>query len=539
MAARRTFFTLDEYGNARRLAHYFGSKFRYVEAWGTFIAWDGHCWVQDPHGIRVQALAKRTVEQIKEEAKNCDNEDVKKALHAHAKASRTRSKTSAMVDLVKSEPGVCIDHTKLDADPWLLNTGNKTVNLKTNTYYDPKPSDLITKMTPVKFDPKAKAPKWESFLNVVLPDPDVRKFLQQFMGYCLTGLVTERVFVVLYGTGKNGKSVFLQVLHKMLKGYAVPAPPNLLMSRDNESHPVEVAALFGARVAIAPEVKKGSMFDEEKVKRLTGNDPITARRMHENFWEFEPTFKLLIAANHQPVVRDDSPSFWDRIALVPFTVRIDDKKEDRGLLEKLKKELPGILAWALRGCAAWRAHGSLVLPDVVKDATKQYQEVEDKIGKFLEDRCVFGVVDRETGRGRIVTNDALALAIRNWCERNNVQVFGERSLGARLIERGCVRAHNIGPRKQRGWQGVSVNSPGRVSGAEGDSGDTTRPISPVRPSRTTTTATTSSPLPQLLDRPSLSSKVSGAQVISISRSIKRAAVKHKKKTKKPEDGATT
>ena len=461
-------FATTDLGNAERLVFSAKEDFRYIPAWGKYLTWNGRSWEEDTGGIATLRLAKAALQVIKRQAVEATSEEKKKRYFKWYVQSQARPRLEAMVALAKAEPGVVASHNDLDKNPWLLNVKNGTLNLDTGKMQPHAQIHMLTRLAPVKYDPKAKAPRWDRFLKTVLPDAEVRLFVQKFIGYALTGQVTERMFVVFFGGGRNGKSVFLRVIQKMLGPYAVSAAPGLLMSKETEAHPTEVADLFGTRLAIASEVKKGRTFDEEQVKRLTGNNQLKARRMREDFWEFEPTHKLMLAANHKPKVRDASDSFWDRIALVPFAVRIKDKDIDRDLLTKLNAELSGVLTWAVEGCALWRKQG-LKIPEAIRVATQEYREGEDKVGRFIEERCTKGPL-------AVATNKELARAIKKWCEANNVYVFSERDLAERLVDLGCERKAKIGPQKDRGWAGIALKTSSERSWDSGDSGDTNPPI---------------------------------------------------------------
>lgn len=463
----RAFATTDV-GNAERLVFSAGEDFRYIPAWGEYIVWSGRHWERDIGGVRMLRHAKEALGVIKRQASEAADEKKKKNFFKWYHQSQARSRLEAMVALARAETGVVASHAELDRKPWLLNVKNGTLDLKTGKLSPHAQNDMLTRTAPVKFDARAKAPRWDRFLKTVLPDPAVRRFVQKFIGYALTGQVTERMFVVFFGGGRNGKSVFLRVIQTMLGPYAASAAPGLLMSKETEGHPTEIADLFGIRLAIASEVKKGRTFDEEQVKRLTGNDQLKARRMREDYWEFEPTHKLMLAANHKPKVRDASDSFWDRIALIPFSVRIKDKDIDRDLLTKLQAELPGVLAWAVAGCALWRKEG-LPIPEAVAAATKEYREGEDKVGRYLNERCVFGP-------RHVATNEELSKSIKRWCENNNVYIFSDKDLAERLLDRSCERRTNLGEKKQRGWSGVALKTSSNTSGDSGDVGDGKPPM---------------------------------------------------------------
>lgn len=470
----RVRFGNDDVGNAERLVFYFGHEFRYVPAWDEFLIWQGTHWKKDARQLGIMRLMKLTTEKIRQEAsalKGDAQAKRKKPLFAWANHSRQRSRLEAAISLVRSEDGVCVDLDALDKNTWVFNCQSGTIDLRTGELKKHAQRDLLTKISPVRFDPEAKAPRWERWLQQILPEPGVRDYLQRFIGYCLTGQVTERQFVILYGGGRNGKSLLINVLRYILGPYCGPMAPGLLMSRDNEAHPAEVADLFGLRLATSSETKLGRAFDEEQLKRMTGNEELKARLMRENFWSFFPTHKLLLAVNHRPRVRDVTESFWDRAALIPFNVRIAKEKVDKDLFQKLKAEASGILAWMVRGCLEWQRRG-LGMPPEIKQATDEYREAEDIVGRFLRECVEFGPT-----RAYVTTNGGLMKKMKEWCDGLNLYAPGERTVAERLLSLGASRIVNIGSKKERGWRGLRLRTSSEVLGDWKAKGDTIPPMS--------------------------------------------------------------
>lgn len=453
--ADRPTFEQTDHGNAERLVYYYGERIKYVEKWQIWLVWSGRVWERDPSNVRIMALAMRAKERIRDEIAAA-RAKFRPPLRRWLKQSGSRGRLEAMIGLAKALPDMTVQHERLDQHPFLLNCRNGTVNLKTGSLREHQPADLLTKMIDVEYNPAAEAPRFVKFLKKVMPHRDVRLFLQRFAGYCSTGDVGERMFVVLFGGGRNGKSVFLRVLQKALGPYATSAAPGLLMAKQQDAHPAEIADLQGARLAVASEVRKGRVFDEEAVKRLTGNDTLKARFMRENFWEYDPTFKLLIAANHKPRVRDASDSFWDRIALVGFNVRIAKNKVDGTLQTKIVAgELQGVLAWIVRGCQMWQEKG-LNPPETVQAATKSYRDSEDMIGQFLTERCELKPEEADMKGSPFTPTSLIMRAAKKWCIRNNHKyVFSEKDLAERLAEAGCVLTRS---KSARGWRGITLLS---------------------------------------------------------------------------------
>jgi putative DNA primase/helicase len=291
-----------------------------------------------------------------------------------------------MLALAATEPEVALRGGDFDRDPWLLNVANGTLDLRTGALRLHRPEDQLTKVAPVAYDAAATAPRWERFLREVTgDDPAMIAFLQRSVGYGLTGNTGEECVFFLYGTGANGKTKFLETLRALLGDYALNANFAMLLDmgkRSSAAASPDIARLRGARFVTAVEAPGGKPFDETVVKQIVGGDTLTARHLYHEEFEFVPAFKLFLAANHKPPVREQTEGFWRRMRLVPFTVTIPEEARDPELLAKLKAELPGILNWALAGCAAWRESG-LQPPAVVMRATAAYREENDVIAEWI------------------------------------------------------------------------------------------------------------------------------------------------------------
>jgi putative DNA primase/helicase len=247
------------------------------------------------------------------------------------------------------------------------------------------PADLITKIAPAA--PSGSASTWLAFLDRVTGgDQELVDYLQRVAGYCLTGSTQEHALFFLYGTGANGKSTFLNAITGAVGDYHRAAPIETFTSSNTDRHPTDLAGLRGARLVTAIETEEGRRWAESRIKALTGGDPIPARFMRQDFFEFTPQFKLIIAGNHKPGLRSVDEAIRRRFNLIPFTVTIPEAERDPGLGEKLQAELPGILAWMIKGCTLWQQQG-LNPPRIVTDATAAYLESEDAIAAWIEDCC--------------------------------------------------------------------------------------------------------------------------------------------------------
>ncbi len=336
--------------NARRFVRLHGENVRYCHPWNKWFVWDGARWRQDDRG-QVEQLAKSVPDSIFIAA-NANNDPA--TIRFAAKAASAVS-IRAMLALATSELGIPVLPTDLNRHPMLLNVANGTLDLRTGRLRPPDRADLLTQLCPVEFHPEAHCTVWDRFLEGILARRQpLIDYIQRLAGYSLTGLTTEQILGILYGVGSNGKTTLLNELLNVLGGdYAMQANRDLLIVKRGESHPTELAALFGKRLVVTIETDDGRRLAEGLVKQLTGSDKITARRMREDFWQFDPTHKVLLATNHKPEVRGTDHAIWRRLRLIPFDVVIPDEHQDKDLPLKLEAERAGILAWAVQGCLAW------------------------------------------------------------------------------------------------------------------------------------------------------------------------------------------
>jgi len=420
-------FHLTDLGNSERLVAQHGNRLRYCYAWNRWLVYDQGYWRDDRPGL-VVALAKETVRSIYKEAADEPDDKKRAAIASWAKASESHSRINAMVAL--SQSALPIDHTAFDRDPWLLNCQNGTVDLRSGILRPHQANDWITRQVPVAYDKTATCPTWYAFLTSVLPNnAEMIAFLQRVAGYSATGSVREQCLFFLHGSGSNGKSTFLRTVQTVLGAYAMQAKSELLLAKRDADHPTEVADLFSKRLVVTIEVEDGRRFAEALLKQLTGGDKIRARRMREDHWEFDPTHKILLAANHRPVIRGTDHAIWRRIHLIPFEVKIPDEAQDKNLPDKLQAELPGILSWLVAGCLDWQ-RGGLRVPDAVRDATENYRAQMDVVAQHLADCCECGPTFTERAGDLYRSYNA-------YCEANGEKtVLSQRRYGESLTERG-------------------------------------------------------------------------------------------------------
>ncbi len=359
---------------AIRFAELHAGDLRYVAAWSRWMIYDGGRWQVDD-SLRAIDLARRVCREASAECKD--------PRLASALAS---AKTVAAVEkLAKADRRLAATVDQWDADPWLLNTPDAVIDLRTGRGRNHRPDDYLTKLTAV--GPGGRCPTWHGFLDRVTGgDRELQAFLQRMAGYAITGMTSAHALFFLYGTGANGKSVFINALAGILADYHRSAPMDTFTDSKSDRHPTDLAMLHGARLVTAVETEEGRRWAESRIKALTGGDKIAARFMRQDFFEFTPAFKLLIAGNHKPGLRSIDEAIRRRFNLVAFAVTIPPNERDVALGETLKAEWPGILAWMIDGCAEWQRRG-LDPPAIVTEATAAYLEAEDALAAWIDEAC--------------------------------------------------------------------------------------------------------------------------------------------------------
>lgn len=357
---------------ALRFADRHADDLRYVAAWGKWLHWTGTKWALDDTLLAFD----RSRAICREAAMACNQPKIA--------SNVARAATVAAVErLARADRRHAATADQWDVNPFLLNTPDGVVDLRTGKTGVHEPSDYFTKITSVS--PHGQCPTWHGFLHrITAGDGDLQNFLQRVAGYSLSGDTSAHALFFLYGTGANGKSVFIDTLSGVLGDYHRTAPIETFTASSGDKHPTDIAGLRGARLVTSVETEEGRRWAESRIKQLTGGDKIAARFMRQDFFEFTPQFKLLIAGNHRPGLRSVDEAIRRRFHLVPFTVTIPLEERDDKLKEKLKAEWPGILAWALIGCMDWQ-EGGLSPPPAVLAATKAYLEAEDAMALWLEE----------------------------------------------------------------------------------------------------------------------------------------------------------
>jgi putative DNA primase/helicase len=474
-----------ELANARRLVRDHGHNLLY--SGGKWMAWDGRRWAEDRTGqaaryakrvadaLGMEAEARATKAEaevtrlrkdlkiVRKPASGGRAEEVAAALEGperelkaaeadrvHARMTALRRGLDAMLALASTEEGVAVLPEAFDADPMLLNAENGVIDLKTGQLLPHDRGRLISKQAGTSLDPEMATPLWDKFIDdITRGDRELARYLQRVAGLCLTGETKEQAFLIFYGTGSNGKSTFTNTLLGVLGDYGMTASASILERQHNEQHPTGLTDFQGKRLVAASENDKGKQLNAALVKMLTGGEKIRARKMGQDFYEYDSTAKFIIFGNAKPEISGGDDGIWRRVGLVPFLARFEDgKSRDKDLPEKLKAERPGILAWAVRGALDWQKNG-LRPPAVVTEATKEYRAEQDPVHRFIEERCV-------KGAGLWVKSSVLYDAYRQWASPGADSDYGvlrSNQFKESLAEKGYTPV-----RKKTGvlWQGINL-----------------------------------------------------------------------------------
>lgn len=389
--------------------------------------------------------------KAKTDAERRELTDKAARITSQARAAQNKGKLEAMLALAATRPRIAISQEKLDDDDMLLACKNGAIDLESGAFRNARAEDYCTKQAGAAFMggwEEVDCTTWRRFLEEVQPDENARAWLQRFAGYCLTGRTGEQIMTVFYGTGANGKSVFVETLKKVLGSYAVAAQFETFVERKNEGVRNDLARLDKARLVVAQEGQEGARLDEGVIKQMTGDDEITARFLHREFFTFKPRFKVVLVSNHKPVITGSDHGIWRRVVLVPWPVTIPTEKRDRDLLNKLLAEMPGILAWCLEGLAKYLECGLQPLPKSIARATSDYKRDSDTIGLWLDDCCLLD------SQATTPASD-LYSKYTSWATSNGHRPVSAKTLGDRLRERGLIPVREAG---KRAWAGIALTA---------------------------------------------------------------------------------
>jgi putative DNA primase/helicase len=434
-------FDLTEDGLALAFAKAHQDLLRYDHTRRAWFQWTGKSWRHDE--TRLAFSWSRGI---------CRKLGQGSDVSAKTSAILAKASTAAAVErFAQSDPALAVTSAIWDRDPFLLGTPEGTVDLRTGNLREPTPEDYITKLTAVSPAAAPDCPLWLAFMEQVTgADRDLTRFLRQWCGYCLSGDVTEHALLFAHGPGGNGKGVFLNTVRNIFGGYASNAAMDTFTASTTDKHPTDLAMLRGARLVTASETEDGRAWAESRIKSLTGGDPITARFMRQDFFEYSPQFKLTIIGNHKPVLRNVDDAARRRFNIVPFLFK--PKTVDRELESKLRAEWPGILRWMIDGCLDWQMHG-LVRPGVVTEATAEYFSEQDTVNQWVEECCILAA-------GQF---DTLAVLFKSWTEyalANGEKPGTTKWFSQTVAKLGCEPVKNTpGAHGKRGFMGIGVRLP--------------------------------------------------------------------------------
>jgi len=437
-------YELTDDGNAQRFADQHGHRVRWYEAENAWWFFDGRRWKKDDEK-RVLGFARETAREIYREAANCVEDDRRTKLATHAKSSSSANKIEAMLRLVKSD--LAITAAMFDRDNFKLNCLNGTLDLRTGELSLHQANDFITKLVSVNYEPQAEAPRFIQFLNKIFAGKQsLIEFVQQVLGYSMSGSVIEHKIFICYGLGQNGKSTLFNIVCEILNEYATETDPHLLLTKRHTGGgpSEEIYMLRGVRLATTIETNEDVRLDEARTKKLVSEDMILARPLHGHYAQFPPTHKLFMITNHKPHIRSQSLAMWRRIVLIPFNVIIPKDEKDLKFLDKLRTEKEGILAWLVSGYLAWQKNDGLPEQLDVTEATKTYKNEEDTLEKFI-DECCQRVPSAQTSAS------VLFAEFYRWCEKNYAPKPDIAAFKNRMEEKGFTHKRT---KKGNVWLGI-------------------------------------------------------------------------------------
>ncbi len=447
---------LTDGGNSTRFVLMHSHRVRYNHSIDAWLIWNGQIWRVD-ETRQVHELAREVVGTMYEVAAATPDEDQRKRLAKHALDSDSQGRREAMIRGASSNQSIGTTNDMLDTYPGQLNTPSGTVDLTTGEVKEHDRDELQSRITRCAVGPEGSCPLWETFMEWFQPDPEVREWVQRLVGYSVHGSIGENVFPFFHGSGGNGKNVFMDTIRHVLGNYAVSSGGSLLEYRRERGHSTELATLEGYRLVTASEVEEGQRMSTANIKKITGDEHITARRLYQDDREFRNVTSLWLAANDKPRVGSMDDAIWRRLRLIECASQITDEMKDPKLTDKLKAEGEGILAWIIVGARAYNANG-LKPPAAVIASTNEYRAESNPLLQWAEAECHVGNMNNWTS-----TAD-LRQSYADWARRcraasvtDKAMADGLARLGAKLRKKGGVR----------GWDGIVLTSDGTTDWGPG------------------------------------------------------------------------
>lgn len=456
-------FSWDDIGNGERFEQRYGSAVRWLVDAEQWAIRTGGRWKKVSESP-LDAMAQQLIQDLPRLEAEAYSEEAEVAQNGKAMPSerdlfmkwvakqRMDSRVRAMISRAKAQLNLHAESKDFDQDPMLLNCKNGVLDLRNATLLPHGPDQLFMERAGTSWDETAQCPRWMTYLEKTIPNEEERAYLQRIAGYCLTGDISEQSMFIHHGFGANGKSVFLEVLGKVMGSYSIVIDSSTLMAKNYEgTHNADVARMAGKRLLRTSETNVGKRLDEGQVKLLTGgDDAILARFPYQRYpFEFWPTGKINLGTNHAPNV-SNADSIWRRIKLIGWDVVIQEHERDKQLAKKiLATEAPGVLAWAVQGCLEWQRRGGLDEPLDSKARVSAYRVDQDVLADFLFD-CV-----REVPHFKETSTQAYQM-YRIWCDLNGVRSMAQKSFVMALEERGFKRYRDM---HARGFVGIRVVHP--------------------------------------------------------------------------------
>ena len=428
----------DDTGNADRFIDRYGNLYKYSYIANKFYIYDGMKWKIDDKGS-IRKLIDEMIESIKDEkiihGDDVTEEEAREFFQKYYKKTRgTQAKKNIMNELMHRRPATPDD---FDRDDMLINVANGYIDLTSRELYKHDINKMFSQITNTDYTEKMQPAVWLDFLNDIFAgDQKVIRYIQKALGYSLTGSTREQIMFILFGKGRNGKSIFVEVISEILGDYSNNMQAKSLMVKKNDNVNTDIARLSKARFVTSSEPNEGFRFDEGLIKQLTGGDKVTARFLYAEEFEYTPKFKIWVSTNHKPIIRGTDDGIWRRLVLIPFDVQIPEEKVDKDLKYKLLREAPAILNWMAEGAYMWMQEG-LAMPEKLKEASKAYRNEMDVIEHFIEDEC------KRVDDGRVKANELYSV-YKNWANENNAYKMSNKDFGQKMKEKFKSKRMNTG-----------------------------------------------------------------------------------------------
>jgi P4 family phage/plasmid primase-like protien len=397
--------------NGERFVKRHENKIRYVVGAGCY-GWSGKHWERDEAGTKPMELARETADSIFEEAKEMQDNKSAKKLFFHARKTQNHTQLVRLIEQARTHREMVSLMEDFDSDRMLFNCANGTIDLRNGILAPHSRQQMLSKVSPISYDPNAKAPRWEQFLREVFQgDEELIGYVQRAVGYSITGETKEQIFFVLHGDGANGKTTFINVILHVMDAYGMEADPKIvLLNKHDGIARSGQARLPGVRLVALSEIKQGGRLDEQLVKQITGSNKMNARLLFKEEFTFEPVCKLWLAVNHRPKLTGDDYAMQRRLKDIPFKRKFEEWERDKNLENTLRAEAPGILAWLVQGAVEWNKVG-IGTCKAVEDATQEYLTENDPLALFIEECCATGV-------NHLAKRSSFVSEFTRWCESN-------------------------------------------------------------------------------------------------------------------------